>query len=55
MNRRDQAEAGDGDPTKTVQVDDTYRVEIARTSESDIANKPRVPVCVCTLEGKRCR
>jgi hypothetical protein len=34
MNPRDQAEAGDGDPTKTIQLDDTYRIGIARTSES---------------------
>jgi len=32
MNPRDQVEAGDGDPTRTVQLDDTYRLEIGRNS-----------------------
>ena len=35
MNPRDQAEAGDGDPTKTVQLDDTYRLGMVRAGESD--------------------
>ena len=34
MNPRDQAKAGDGDPTTTVQLDDTSRVWIAAGNET---------------------
>jgi hypothetical protein len=34
MNPRHQAEAGNGDPTQTVQLDDTYRLRIVCRSES---------------------
>ena len=34
MTTRDQAEAGDDDPAKTVRLDDTYRVRVARGEET---------------------
>jgi hypothetical protein len=53
MNPRDQAEAGDGDPTKTVQLDDTYRVRIERGSDcrdSEQAALPRMRIHVSSTE-----
>jgi hypothetical protein len=35
MKTRDQAEAGDVDPAKTVLLDDTYRVRVARGESAD--------------------
>ena len=46
MKTRDQAEAGDVDPAKTVQLDDTYRIRIGRdeSGHSERAAPPRVRV-----------
>ena len=44
MNTRDQAEPGDGDPTKTVQLDDAYKLGIVCAVERDDSERSAHPV-----------
>lgn len=53
MKTRDQAEAGDDDPGKTTQLDETYRVRLAAGGQSRDSEKGallRVPVHLASNE-----
>jgi len=53
MKTRDQAEAGDVDPAKTVQLDDTYRVRLGRGETGDSERAARPPVRVPSPSTER--